>query len=153
MSKINWNEYKGDYTYSTSKNHYYKYSKVIDHEKAWVLEFTQGKKVYDLNFPHTKEGEMNIDNIVLALISSSLPQDNKDNKDNDPVNPKHYKGRSGQDLLDVFNDFNMVDHNKCTALEYIFRSGKKYQDKEIEDLQKAIKVLQRKVKFLKGDLI
>ena len=149
---INWKEYKGLYTYSSdSKKHYHKYSKLVNHEKVWVLELTQQGRVHFIIFPYTKTGEKQIDNVVQALIGESVPQQDKEPLN--AINPSHYKTDKGIDLLDMLNTLQINDFCKENAIKYIARAGKKEGNTEIQDLTKAIEYLQRKVKFLKGNLI
>ena len=69
----------------------------------------------------------------------------------DVVNhPNHYT--SGKiEVIDFIDDQNL-DFEKGNAVKYIARAGKKYPDKEIEDLEKAIWYLNREIKKLRGDI-
>jgi hypothetical protein len=65
---------------------------------------------------------------------------------NDPVNhPSHYQWHPLIECKDVCKYFNW---NKGNAIKYIWRAGKKDKDKEIEDLKKAIFLLEEEIKIL-----
>lgn len=70
--------------------------------------------------------------------------------DNDPVNhPSHYQSKSGLESIQVIEAF---DLGFClgNAIKYILRAGKKDKGKEIEDLDKAIWYLQRRIEGIKA---
>ena len=67
-------------------------------------------------------------------------------KMDDPVNsPSHYKVPSGGELVDTISHLNYL---RANAIKYIFRAGKKYQDKEVEDLKKAIWCLYKEISII-----
>lgn len=71
----------------------------------------------------------------------------RDNRVHDPVNhPKHYTQIKGVECIDVTENFNF---NLGNAIKYIWRSGDKDPDKEIEDLEKARWYLEREISRLK----
>ena len=57
-----------------------------------------------------------------------------DNEFDNVNKPKHYIAKSGVEVIDLISDMPWIRGN---AIKYIFRAGKKYPDKEIEDLEKA----------------
>jgi len=68
-------------------------------------------------------------------------------KDYDPVNePPHYKDCKYQPIL-IIEDWNLGPH-EANAVKYIKRAP--HNGKEIEDLNKAIWYLNRKVELLEG---
>ena len=73
-----------------------------------------------------------------------------DELDNDPVNtPHHYRLKSGRELFDVIEE--VVDDPESYHLgniyKYTKRNGKKDPEKEIEDLQKARRHLDRLIEY------
>lgn len=62
------------------------------------------------------------------------------------ITPPYYNEK-----LDPFTISDMYHLNcrKGTALKYILRAGKKYKNKEVEDLEKAIKCLQLEIDTIK----
>ena len=72
----------------------------------------------------------------------------EDNKKNDVVNhPSHYTDGKIE-VIDYIEDKGL---GFClgNAVKYISRAGKKYPDKEIEDLEKAIWYINRRIYELK----
>ena len=67
----------------------------------------------------------------------------------DNVNyPKHYVTKSGVEVIDLISDMPWIRGN---AIKYIFRAGKKYPDKEIEDLEKAVFCINRELVRLRRE--
>lgn len=67
---------------------------------------------------------------------------------NSAIKPNHYKSKSGQDVIDVLEDFDVTDFYLGSAVKYILRAGKKDPSKEVQDLQKAIEFINRKIQYL-----
>lgn len=61
--------------------------------------------------------------------------------------PEHYGGDSTYETIKVIEAWNL-DFCLGNAVKYISRAGKKDKSKTIEDLQKAIWYLERKIKQL-----
>ncbi len=69
---------------------------------------------------------------------------------NDVVNhPSHYTDGKIE-VIDYIED-KQLGFCLGNAIKYISRAGKKNKDKEVEDLQKAIWYINRRIKELKGD--
>lgn len=68
---------------------------------------------------------------------------------NDPVNaPAHYN-RGGVEVTDALIAWGLdKDHFLASAVEYIVRAGHKDPTKTAEDLQKAIRNIERRIKTL-----
>lgn len=97
-------------------------------------------------FATIREAEIWLDRYKNMLIIEETRK--SDFEDFDSVNkPKHYQSKSGQDALDVIEDFGL-DFYYGNSWKYIARAGKKDPNKEIEDVQKAVEYLQRKLKVL-----
>lgn len=64
----------------------------------------------------------------------------------DPINPSYYgkKGMQPNDFIDAQD----LTYNKGQAVKYIARSGKKYEDKHVEDLKKARYYIDREISRL-----
>lgn len=71
--------------------------------------------------------------------------------DHDPVNqPKHYTGhKSGVECIQITEHMNFCLGN---ALKYIWRSGLKDSENNVQDLEKAVWYLNREITRLKGDV-
>ena len=68
---------------------------------------------------------------------------------NDAVNhPSHYTD-GGIETID-FIEAKKLPYHLGNAVKYISRAGKKYQNKTIEYLQKAVWYIERYIKVLKG---
>jgi len=64
--------------------------------------------------------------------------------------PNHYGGvNNPYEVIKVIEHMDM-DFHIGNAFKYISRSGKKYPEKEIEDLKKAIWYIERKIKLLEN---
>lgn len=73
-------------------------------------------------------------------------QNPRPEKDNDPVNsPSHYHLPSGRELFDVIEEVveDPESYHLGNIFKYVTRSGKKDPGKEIEDLRKARRHLDR----------
>lgn len=92
-------------------------------------------------------------NFVLGIASPSLcymkpvPESQADCK-NDAVNhPSHYT--SGNiEVIDFIED-QQLGYHRGNALKYICRAGRKNQDTEAEDLEKAVWYLEREISRIK----
>ncbi len=62
--------------------------------------------------------------------------------------PDHYMKDSGFEVIDVINAWSL-DFELGNAIKYIGRAGKKNPSKTIEDLQKAVWYINRKINTLK----
>ena len=63
-------------------------------------------------------------------------------------NPEHYGGGDNvYEAIKVIEAWNL-DFNLGNTIKYISRAGKKYPDKELEDLRKAAWYLNRKIENL-----
>ena len=68
----------------------------------------------------------------------------------DVVNrPSHYN-QGSIETIEAIEEWNLGYH-LGNALKYISRAGKKNKDKEVEDLNKAIWYINRKIKLLEGE--
>lgn len=63
--------------------------------------------------------------------------------------PVHYGGDTPYEAIKVIEAWEL-DFPLGNAVKYIARAGKKKKEKEIEDLEKAIWYIQRKVMLLKA---
>jgi hypothetical protein len=70
---------------------------------------------------------------------------------NDAVNhPSHYTDGKIE-VIDFIED-KKLDYHLGNAIKYICRAGKKDPDKEIEDLQKSVWYINRKIERLNGGI-
>ena len=100
------------------------------------------------------EGEMELKEQVHVIDYYSEPikdviEDEKDH--DDPVNhPSYYGGKDNPyEVIKVIEAWKL-DFHLGTAVKYIPRAGIKDPDKEIEDLEKSVWYLQRKIDLLKA---
>jgi len=102
-----------------------------------------------------------MDNIINPILKPENDQSNwkdwqKDSLSNeflkpkdDPVNhPSHYTDGKIE-VIDFIEDKNLGFH-LGNAVKYISRAGKKDPNKEIEDLEKAVWYVNRRIEFLKS---
>ncbi len=65
--------------------------------------------------------------------------------------PNHYGGETNvYEAIKVIEAWNL-DFHLGNTIKYISRAGKKSPDKEIEDLEKALWYLSRKINYLKEE--
>lgn len=65
------------------------------------------------------------------------------------IRPGYYQSAMG-DVFDIADAYKL-DMPLGTAVKYILRAGKKDKAKEIEDLRKAIRCIEREIELLGGD--
>ena len=93
------------------------------------------------------------DNVTFSRVTDeslnkSLIKGVKVIPNNDMVNhPSHYQG-NGYEVLDVIDDFKL-NYSLGNAIKYILRAGKKDPNTYIQDIEKAIFMLQHEVNKLK----
>ena len=63
--------------------------------------------------------------------------------------PSHYRSSTGHEAIDVIEAWEL-DFRLGNAVKYISRAGKKSPEKEIEDLEKAVWYVNRRIQKLKG---
>jgi len=74
----------------------------------------------------------------------------------DPVNHPSYYADGKIEVIDYIED-KKLDYHLGTAVKYISRAGKKHErgmtdkEKEIQDLQKAVWFINRKIELLKNE--
>jgi hypothetical protein len=62
---------------------------------------------------------------------------------NDPVNhPAHYCLQNGAELIDIIEH---LPYNRAAAIKYVFRAGVKEPEKEVQDLRKALWMINREI--------
>lgn len=64
---------------------------------------------------------------------------------NDIINPKYYKGKV--EVIDAIEAWGLNFH-RGNAIKYIARAGKKNNETEIEDLEKAVWYINREIQRL-----
>ena len=64
--------------------------------------------------------------------------------------PQHYGGKDNVYEAIKIIEYYSLDFHKGNALKYLIRSGKKDKTKEVEDLEKAVWYLSRKIENLKN---
>ena len=71
------------------------------------------------------------------------------NKDNDAIKPNHYK--AGEFDVIAFCQYHNLSFDIGNIIKYITRAGKKEGNSELQDLNKAMEYLNRRIKFVKGE--
>ena len=100
-----------------------------------------------LDFTHSPEEDLD-KAIKLIQESGDLNKAHDTDKLVDNVNhPAHYTDGKIE-VIDFIEDKNL-NFNRGNAIKYISRAGKKYKDKEVEDLQKAVFYINREIKRIK----
>lgn len=89
------------------------------------------KEIYDFL---KKEGNEEADKLIDKMVFDS-------------INPSWYKSKSGIEVIDIIESFDL-DYYQATAIKYILRAGKKHKETEIEDYEKALWFIDRKIKRL-----
>lgn len=135
------------------------WKKVTDEEASSILHMMEDKycKVYkkkeelgsaDFFGLHQAIGVPK--NALELTVEEVVDNDVIQNEEEDMVNhPSHYCD-GGIETAD-FIEAKKLDWHLGNALKYISRAGKKHKDKEIEDLEKAVWYIERKIKNLKAE--
>lgn len=76
---------------------------------------------------------------------SGLAQIAKEPQQRDAINPTYYQLSNGAQLFDLTEH---LDFLRGSAIKYVFRAGEKDPAKEIEDLQKAKRCIDRRIEFV-----
>ena len=90
--------------------------------------------------------ELSVESVLLDVVTSKYKTDNISSNVN---HPSHYTDGKIE-VIDYIED-KKFDYCLGNAIKYISRAGKKNPDKTIEDLEKAIWYIQRRIKQLKGE--
>lgn len=88
---------------------------------------------------------------VLGELNMQPPMytnEEKENYANSVNHPKHYGGDTTYETIKVIEAWGL-DFHLGNAVKYISRAGKKEPGKEIQDLQKALWYINRKIQTLK----
>ena len=99
--------------------------------------------------------------IRIKLLQEEMPQnlditDDDNQVGDDPVNHPNYYADGKIEVIDYIEDKNLGYH-LGTAIKYVSRVGKKHErgmtdkEKEIQDLQKAVWFINRKIELLKNE--
>jgi len=64
--------------------------------------------------------------------------------------PQHYGGDTQYEVIKVLEAWDL-DFHLGNVVKYVARAGKKDKSKEIQDLEKALWYLKRKIELLKGE--
>lgn len=68
---------------------------------------------------------------------------------NDPINPNHYKSHpSGIECIEISSGFDFLLGN---VIKYVWRAGLKDSDSYLQDLEKALWYLNKKVEYVKAE--
>lgn len=70
-------------------------------------------------------------------------------KDNDVIKPSHYK--AGEFDVIAFCQKHNLSFDVGNVIKYVTRAGKKKDNSELQDLNKAMEYLKRRIEFVKGD--
>lgn len=70
-------------------------------------------------------------------------------KDDDVIKPSHYK--AGEFDVIAFCQKHNLSFDIGNVIKYVTRAGKKKDNSELQDLNKAMEYLKRRIEFVKGD--
>lgn len=70
-------------------------------------------------------------------------------KDDDVIKPSHYK--AGEFDVIAFCQKHNLSFDVGNVIKYVTRAGKKKDNSELQDLNKAMEYLKRRIEFVKGD--
>jgi hypothetical protein len=100
-----------------------------------------------LNDIYSIEGHISL--LVDDTIEGLAEEDFDENTDNgNTIRPGYYKSDMG-DVFDIAAAY-QLDMPLGTAAKYILRAGKKDKAKEVEDLRKAIRCIERAIELREG---
>jgi len=86
----------------------------------------------------------------ISAISKSKEISSKEPEESSVSHPKHYGGNTTYEAIKVIEAWDL-DFSLGNAIKYISRAGKKDPSKEVEDLEKAVWYIKRKIERLKSN--
>ena len=126
----------------------------VDDEYEWVTADRDGVRVF-INEPYLNSyyyycdtdgcTGLHIQNIPFKISTKSNIISLMVNEKDMVKEPEHYMTPCGLNVQLIYRHLPFFRGN---AMKYIFRAGKKYPEKEIEDLKKAITCLEFEIKRL-----
>ena len=121
----------------------------LDDDPDWLFPPEEAQKLWE----QAKEKASNLENIEIGENKTMVTEEKKEMVNH----PSHYQG-NGLEVIDVIEKFNC---SFCTgnAIKYILRAGSKVDfegqnptEKAIQDLEKAIWYINRRIYELKEDI-
>ena len=70
-------------------------------------------------------------------------------KEENAIKPSHYK--AGEFDVIAFCQFHNINFDLGNVIKYVTRAGKKENNSELQDLNKAMEYLKRRIEFIKGE--
>ena len=102
-----------------------------------------------VEYKYIKGQKYNATGKFIALIRHYEMMGYFDKLESNPVIPNHYGGENNPFEVRKFISAHGLNFNRGSVVKYTVRAGIKDPDKEIEDLEKAIKFLQFEIEHLK----
>ena len=109
-------------------------------------------KIYEIDHRDRERSNVNSDDRNIIIFDNRTDVTSKykiENISSNVNHPSHYTDGKIE-VIDYIED-KKFDYCLGNAIKYISRAGKKNPDKTIEDLEKAIWYIQRRIKQLKGE--
>ena len=133
---------------------------VFDELISYIQNCTKEKikHISKMQHGHQSSETTLIQNKILQDLGVTIDSSNINNNQtsDDPVNHPSYYADGNIEVIDYIEDKNLGYH-LGTAIKYISRAGKKHEqgmtdkEKEIQDLQKAVWFINRKIEQLQKD--
>ena len=95
------------------------------------------------------------DNPISTVVSCGVTVDCLDYKSVDSakevnvIKPSHYK--AGEFDVIAFCQLHNINFDLGNVIKYVTRAGKKENNSELQDLNKAMEYLKRRIEFIKGE--
>lgn len=86
---------------------------------------------------------------ITVLEFNDVPISKEYLKDDDVIKPNHYK--AGDFDVIAFCQKHNLSFDVGNVIKYVTRAGKKKDNSELQDLNKAMEYLKRRIEFVKGD--
>lgn len=86
---------------------------------------------------------------ITVLEFKGIPISKECLKDDNVIKPSHYK--AGEFDVIAFCQKHNLNFDVGNVIKYVTRAGKKKDNSELQDLNKAMEYLKRRIEFVKGD--
>ena len=124
---------------------HYGREKFVEKMKSFIGKAVTISKVCDASYMILEDGGYAwTDEMFEGLAEEDFDENNNGNT----IRPRYYQSTMG-DVFDIANAY-QLDMPLGTAAKYILRAGKKDKAKEIEDLCKAIRCIERAIELREG---
>lgn len=119
-------------------------TKQVEFANTCVPDLPKKDSVHSVPY-YPLDGEEQV-TVVGKVNKDELDNDNL-KETNDPINPNHYKSHpSGIECIEISSGFDFLLGN---VIKYVWRAGLKDSDSYLQDLEKALWYLNKKVEYVK----